>query len=191
MSADSASSKQTDPNLEPEDAESTAQNGAEAADPSDPAAENAGPNLEEEVAELKDRLLRNQAEFQNFRRRSEKERLEFSQYASMEAVRELLPILDDFERALGVECADAEYVKGMQLIHQRLADLLKKLGLEPIETKGQPFDPNLHHAVEMAETDEAPDHTVLEEYQKGYNFKGRLLRAAMVKVAVNPGEASE
>lgn len=173
----------TDPTADPMD---------DTADPvNESELEAAGPNLADEVAELKDRLLRTQAEFQNFRRRSEKERLEFSQYAGMEAVRELLPILDDFERALGVECADAKYVKGMQLIHQRFADLLKKLGLEPIEAKGQPFDPNLHHAVEMTETEEAPDHTVLEEYQKGYNFKGRLLRAAMVKVAVNSGEKSD
>lgn len=145
--------------------------------------------LVQEVAELKDRLLRGQAEFQNYRRRSEKERLEFSEYASMEAVRELLPILDDFERALSVKCGDAEYVKGMQLIHQRFAETLKKLGLEAMESKGTTFDPNLHHAVEMAETDEAPDQTILEEHLKGYNFKGRLLRAAMVKVAVNPSGA--
>ena len=141
---------------------------------------------EAEKAELQDRVLRTQAEFQNFRRRVEKERLELSEYASMEAVRTLLPILDDFERAIQAESSGSEYAKGIELIHQRLFAALQKLGLEPIVSEGQTFDPNLHHAVEMAETDEAPDQTVLAEYQRGYNFKGRLLRAAMVKVAVAP-----
>jgi molecular chaperone GrpE len=139
-----------------------------------------------ELAELQDRYLRAQAEFQNFRRRADKEKVEFIEYASMEAVRTILPVLDDFERALKSDAADPKYAKGMELIYQRLSDSLKKLGLEPMDSQGQPFDPNVHHAVEMVETDEAPDHTVLEEYQRGYNFKGRLLRAAMVKVAVNP-----
>jgi molecular chaperone GrpE len=134
--------------------------------------------------------LRAQAEFQNFRRRVDKERAEFAEYASMEAVRTLLPILDDFERAVRAECADKEYAKGMELIEQRFAAALQKLGLEPMVAQGQPFDPNLHHAVEMVETTEVPDHTVLAEFQRGYNFKGRLLRAAMVKVAVQP-KASE
>ena len=72
----------------------------------------------------------------------------------------------------------------MELIHQRLYESLKKLGLQPLESVGQPFDPHVHHAVEMVETDAAADHTILDEYQRGYNFKGRLLRPAMVKVAV-------
>jgi len=140
--------------------------------------------LTAEKADLQDRLLRQQAEFQNFRRRADKERLEMSEYASTEAVRALLPILDDFERALKIDTPDKEYSKGMEMIYGRLFESLKKLGLEPIVTQGQTFDPHLHHAVEMKETDEAPDQTVLDEYQRGYNFKGRLLRAAMVKVAV-------
>lgn len=152
--------------------------------PADPVTNPEIERLESEKAELNDRLLRAQAEFQNFRRRSDRERLEFSEYASMEAVRTILPIVDDFERALQVESADKEYAKGMVLIHQRMSEALKKLGLEPIVSQGQMFDPNLHHAVEKVETDEAPDQTVLAEYQRGYNFKGRLLRAAMVKVAV-------
>ena len=74
----------------------------------------------------------------------------------------------------------------MELIYQRLYETLKKMGLEPIETAGRPFDPNLHQAVERVETDDAEDQTVLGEFQRGYNFKGKLLRPAMVKVAVNP-----
>jgi molecular chaperone GrpE len=139
-----------------------------------------------EKTELQDRFLRAQAEFQNFRKRIEKERVEFAEYASTEAVRALLPIVDDFERALKVESADKEFSKGMELILQRLYESLKKLGLEPLACAGQPFDPHIHHAVEMVETTGAADHTILDEYQRGYNFKGRLLRPAMVKVAVQP-----
>src|SRR5580698_8457526 len=142
-------------------------------------------HLLEEKNELTDRLLRRQAEFDNFRRRAEKERADVLEYANTETVRSILPILDDFERALKVECTgNKEYVRGMELIHQRLSDALKKLGLEPISAKGLTFDPHIHHAVEMSETDQVEDHTILEEYQRGYNFRGRLLRPAMVKVAV-------
>jgi molecular chaperone GrpE len=142
--------------------------------------------LAAEIAEMQDRFVRFQAEFQNFRKRVDKDRLELSEYASMEAIRTLLPIVDDFERALQAETADKTYAHGLELIRQRLFDALKKLGLEPMDVQGQPFDPHVHHAVEMVETEEAPDHTVLAEYQRGYNFKGRLLRPAMVKVAVEP-----
>jgi molecular chaperone GrpE len=140
--------------------------------------------LSMEKADLQERLLRRQAEFDNYRRRTERERAEVGEDANTETVRALLPILDDFERALKVESADKEYVRGMELIYQRLSDSLKKLGIEPITSAGQPFDPHLHHAVEMVETDEHADHTILEEYQRGYNFKGKMLRPAMVKVAV-------
>ena len=140
--------------------------------------------LIEEKNDLMDRLLRRQAEFDNFRRRAEREKADVLEFANTETVRSILPILDDFERALKVECSGKEYARGMELICQRLMDALKKLGLEPISAKGLKFDPNLHHAVDMLETDEVEDHTVLDEYQQGYNFRGRLLRPAMVKVAV-------
>ena len=142
--------------------------------------------LAAEKGELGDRLLRARAEFDNARRRAERERSDFLQFAAMDLVKEVLPVLDDFERALKVETADRNYAKGVELIYQRLYDTLKKLGLEPIETAGRPFDPNLHQAVERVETDEAEDQAVLGEFQRGYNFKGKLLRPAMVKVAVKP-----
>lgn len=142
--------------------------------------------LAAEKAELHDRLLRRAAEFENFRRRVERERVEIFEFAGMETVRALLPALDDFERALKVECAGKEYARGMELIYQRLSESLKKMGLEAIATQGQRFDPYLHHAVETVRSDEVEDHAILEEYQRGYNFKGRLLRPAMVKVAVKP-----
>jgi len=139
-----------------------------------------------EKAELQERLLRSRAEFDNARRRSERERMEYLQYAAMDLVRDMLPILDDFERALKVETADRNYAKGVELIYQRMADTLKKVGLEPIETAGQQFDPNLHQAVERVQTEDAEDQAILGEFQRGYNFKGKLLRPAMVKVAVRP-----
>jgi molecular chaperone GrpE len=143
--------------------------------------------LRAELAEVQDRLLRGRADFENFRRRSERDRSDFLQFAGMEVVREVLPVLDDFERAQKSESLDAGYRKGIDLIYQRFSDTLKKIGLEPIMTEpGTPFDPNLHQAVVRSETAEAPDNTVLEEFQRGYNFKGKLLRPAMVKVAVNP-----
>ena len=140
--------------------------------------------LSAERADLQDRLLRRQADFDNYRRRAERERGEVLDYATTETIRGLLPILDDFERALKVESGDKEYARGMELIYQRLFDSLKKMGLEPITSTGQPFDPNIHHAVDRAVADDAEENTVLEEFQRGYNFRGKLLRPAMVKVAV-------
>jgi len=161
----------------------------------DPPADAVGPadnlkaerdNLKAERDELKELLLRRQAEFDNFRKRSERDRSEFAQFAGMELVREVLPILDDFERALKVETADIEYAKGVGMIYNRLFESLKKQGLEPIDTAGATFDPHLHQAIERVETKDAEDHAVLGEFQRGYNFKGKLLRPAMVKVAVKP-----
>jgi molecular chaperone GrpE len=145
--------------------------------------------LARDKAELQDLLVRRQAEFENFRRRTERDRMEFVEYASMDAVKALLPMLDDFERALKAAAttdAASDLVTGVELIYQRLLESLKKLGLEPISTPDQKFDPHVHHAVEMVQNDELEDHTILDEYQRGYNFKGRLLRPAMVKVAVRP-----
>jgi molecular chaperone GrpE len=142
--------------------------------------------LAAERADLHDRLLRARAEFDNARRRAERERTDFLQFASMDLVREILPVLDDFERALKVETTDRDYAKGVELIYQRLYETLKKIGLEPIETEGKLFDPNQHEAVQRAQTEEAEDQTILGELQRGYNFRGKLLRPAWVRVAVRP-----
>lgn len=141
--------------------------------------------LIKEKSELQDLLQRRQAEFENFRRREQRERSELFEYSAMETVKALLPVLDDFERALKVETVDKEYARGMELIYQRLFETLRKLGLEPLSTEGTLFNPHEHHAVDMVDTKEHPDQTILEEYQRGYKFKGRLLRPAMLKVAVN------
>lgn len=134
--------------------------------------------------DLMDRLARRAAEFDNYRKRIERERADLAQYAGMNTVGDLLPVLDDFERAVRVETSDREYAKGVELIQQRFSDVLKKLGLEAISTEGQLFDPNIHQAIEMVESDSAPDQSILAEYASGYNFKGKMLRPAMVKVAV-------
>ncbi len=141
--------------------------------------------LAREKMEIQDLLQRRQAEFENFRRRNERERGELLEFASMDTVKALLPVLDDFERALKIESADGEYSRGMELIYQRFYEALKKLGLEPISSEVPLFNPHIHHAVEMVDTKDHADQTILEEYQRGYYFKGRLLRPAMVKVAVN------
>jgi molecular chaperone GrpE len=137
-----------------------------------------------EKNELVELLRRRQAEFDNFRKRAEREKSEVLEFAHSDSVRAILPILDDFERALKTQTADKVYSRGMELIYQHLADALKKLGLETITTKGQMFDPHIHHAVDMVETGDVEEQTILDEYQPGYNFRGRLLRPAMVKVAV-------
>lgn len=142
--------------------------------------------LAAEKADLQDRLLRGRAEFDNARRRFERERSDFLQFAATDLIKEILPVLDDFERALKVETADRNYSRGVELIYQRLSETLKKLGLEAIESEGKQFDPNLHQAVERVTTDDAEDQTILGEFQRGYNFKGKLLRPAMVRVAVKP-----
>ncbi len=141
--------------------------------------------LAKEKAELQDLLQRRQAEFENYRRRTERERGDLYELAAMDTIKALLPVLDDFERALKVESTDKEYARGMEIIYQRLYETLKKLGLEPITEDVPIFNPHIHHAVEMVDTKDHPDQTILEEYQRGYYFKGRLLRPAMVKVAVN------
>ncbi len=145
--------------------------------------------LLQDKAELQDMLLRRQAEFDNFRRRTERDRADVTQYAGMETVRDILPPLDDFERAMKVESSDKEYARGIELIYQRMLDSLKRLGLEPIETEGKMFDPHLHQAVEKVPVDDstpdAPkDHQILGEFQRGYHYKGKLLRPSMVRVAV-------
>src|SRR5216683_1269178 len=116
--------------------------------------------LLEEKNDLLDRLLRLQAEFDNFRRRANREKAEVIEYGNSESVGAIVPILDDFERALKLGHPDSEYARGMDLIYQRLSEALKKLGLEPISAKGQKFDPHIHHAVDMLETGEVEDNTI-------------------------------
>jgi len=136
---------------------------------------------------LVDRLARLQAEFENARKRTAREQQDFREYAIADAIKALLPSLDSFERALQTSRADkSEFRGGVELIYKQLQDALQKLGLRVIPAQGEPFDPHLHEAIEMVETSDAPDHQILEELQRGYKLKDRLLRPSMVKVARNP-----
>jgi len=137
---------------------------------------------------LLDRLARAQAEFENARRRAAKEQQDFRDFAMADAIKSLLPVIDSFERALQSKSEAADFRAGVELIYKQLRDVLTKVGVQPIEAKGQQFDPHVHEAIEMVETSDAADHEVLEEWQRGYKFKERLLRPAMVKVAKNPGK---
>jgi molecular chaperone GrpE len=142
--------------------------------------------LKAERDSLLDRLARAQAEFENARRRASKEQQDFRDYAAADAIRPLLPVLDSFERALQTKSDSGDFRNGVELIYKQLLDALAKLGVRAIPSKGEPFDPHVHEAIEMVETRDAADHEVLEELQRGYKLKDRLLRPAMVKVAKNP-----
>ncbi|MGZ4839291.1 MAG: nucleotide exchange factor GrpE [Terriglobales bacterium] len=155
--------------------------------------EAAAPPTQEELDRLRqerdmllDRLARLQAEFDNFRKRNAREQQEFRDYALAESIKLLLPVLDSFDRALATpKRTSEEFHAGIELINRQFHDALAKLGVEPIEARGEPFDPNLHQAVAMVETEEMEDHHVLDELQRGYMLKNRLLRPAMVRVATN------
>jgi molecular chaperone GrpE len=148
------------------------------------------PELQKVRAErdtLLDRLARLQAEFENARKRAVREQQDYREYAVSDTVKSLLPILDSFERALQVSGNNGNDLRsGVELIYKQLQDALVKLGLRQIPAKGEPFDPHLHEAIEMVDTDEVEDHHVLDELQRGYKLKERLLRPAMVRVARNP-----
>ena len=136
---------------------------------------------------LLDRLARLQAEFENARKRAAREQQEFRDFATADAIKALLPALDSFERALQAPATQLnEFRGGVELIYKQLQDALAKLGVRPVPAKGELFDPHVHEAIEMVETTDAADHEVIEELQRGYKIKDRLLRPAMVKVAKNP-----
>src|SRR5581483_12234110 len=144
--------------------------------------------LKAERDTLLDRLARAQAEFENARRRAAKEQQDFRDFALVDTLKTLLPVVDNFERALQANSEAADFRSGVELIYKQLQDVLNKLGVRPVAAKGQQFDPHVHEAIEMVETPDAEDHEILEEWQRGYKYKDRLLRPAMVKVAKNPGK---
>src|SRR5215472_17337141 len=142
-----------------------------------------------EKQDLYDRLLRKQAELDNFRKRTEREKEELSKHATADLIHSLLPALDSFERALKHRDPKVprEYYQGIELIHRDVIDILVRAGLDPLDTKGQLFDPHLHQAVESVESDRHRDQEIVEELQRGYKLRHRLLRPAVVKVAVTKG----
>lgn len=147
-----------------------------------------------DLEELRQSMLRSQADFANYRKRIEKERFEDSKRATARVIEGLIPVIDGFEHALAAH-RDAEeyenYRKGFELIYKQLLDNITKLGAERIDPTGQPFDPHLHQAMDRTETTEEKDGTILQVFQPGYVFHGRVLRPAMVRVAVHPNPASK
>ncbi len=145
--------------------------------------------LQNENAEMKDRLLRSRADFENFRKRAEREKADHQKYALSGFVRELLPVIDNFERALSAKTdSAADLLMGVELIYKQLGDVLSRSGLQVVEEASVPFDPTFHEAVTREENLDVPNHTVTEVMQKGYLLNGRLVRPAMVKVAVGGPE---
>jgi molecular chaperone GrpE len=152
-----------------------------------PAVESELEALRAEKANYLDRVARLQAEFDNFRKRSVRDQQDFRDYALAEALKSLLPILDSLDRAVKTQGVSAQDLRsGVELIDKQFHDALAKLGVEPVPAEGEVFDPNLHQAVQMVDTDEVEDHRVIDELQRGYRIKDRLLRPAMVRVANNP-----
>ncbi len=175
---------------------------AEAADPANP--ESAGGSavhsvdmrrLESQLAAERERMLRLRADFDNYRKRTERERAEIERYALADMLRELLPVVDNLERALSVQGAGgpadgSDLRKGVEMIVRQFQELLKRYGLVPIQAVGERFDPSVHEAVFQEESDGVVTPTVAIELQRGYRLNDRLLRPSMVKVAV-PREASD
>ena len=143
--------------------------------------------LVEERDMLQDRLLRRQAEFDNYKKRVERERSEHIQSATAELIRELLGVLDSFDLAIrnaaSQGSAGEDMLRGLDLVYKQLLDTLGRFGLKVIEAKGQPFDPNFHQAISTVPSDDVPENTVVEEFRRGYTLNGKLLRAAMVAVS--------
>jgi molecular chaperone GrpE len=157
------------------------------------AAETPGPSIEEVQRQRDDyyeRLLRKTAEFDNFRKRTERERQALSEAAAADLIQELLPLIDDLERALKTQAASEgseAYRRGVELIYQQIVDTLRKRGVRPIEALGAMFDPHVHQAVTHEPSAAHPEGAIIEEFRRGYMLGDRLLRPSMVKVA--KGEA--
>ena len=163
--------------------------GAEAGDAGgeqaqDPAAELEA--LKKQLAEGAERMKRLQADFENFRRRTRQEKEELSNLVVQDFIKELLPMLDNFDRAMAAEATDAaKFQQGVEMIYNQLAEILKNRGMELIDTQEAKFDPNFHQAVMRVENPELEDETIAMELQKGYMVKGKVIRPSMVQVVAN------
>jgi len=172
--------------------------GPEPSDESKLAADSAAADAEvaklaSDLNELRQTLMRRQADFDNYRKRIEKERADDAKRHTARVVEGLIPVIDGFEQALAAhrEAEYENYRKGFELIYKQLVDNITRLGVERTDPLGKPFDPHLHQAMDRTETVEHEDGTILQVFQPGYVFHGRVLRPAMVRVAVHPGGASK
>ena len=183
---------------EAEEAEQVPEETAEQAEPQEEAAEKAESEKEtgkkapkkdpkdQKIEDLEDRLKRNLAEFDNFRKRTEKEKSAMFDMGAKSILEKLLPVIDNFERAFSTVPEDpeaAQYAKGMEMIYRQLLKNLEDAGATPIDCKGKPFDPNYHNAVMHVEDESLGENVIVEEFQKGYMYKDSVLRYSMVKVA--------
>lgn len=147
--------------------------------------------LKAERDQLVDRLARMQAEFENARKRAERERLEFRDYAVGNVVEQFLPVIDNFELALKATGSAEQLRSGVELIVKQMEEILRQLQVQPVPTVGVQFDPRQHEALGTVERDDLPDQHVAEEIRRGYKLRERLLRPALVRVASNPKQTSE
>ena len=183
---------------EAEEAEQAPEEAAEQAEPQEETAEKAESEKEtgkkapkkdpkdQKIEDLEDRLKRNLAEFDNFRKRTEKEKSAMFDMGAKSILEKLLPVIDNFERAFSTVPEDpeaAQYAKGMEMIYRQLLKNLEDAGATPIDCKGKPFDPNYHNAVMHVEDESLGENVIAEEFQKGYMYKDSVLRYSMVKVA--------
>ena len=174
---------------EAEEVENAASESAETEAENQESQDEAAVQLEKLTADLKekeDRILRLQADFENFRRRTSKEKEELSAVVTQGMLKDMLPLLDNFERAMAAEAKDGEaFQKGVEMIFTQFTEILKKNGLEHIEVEGQKFDPNFHQAVMRVQNADMEDDDIAQELQKGYMVKGRVIRPSMVQVVAN------
>jgi molecular chaperone GrpE len=147
--------------------------------------------LKGERDQLVDRIARLQAEFENARKRVERERLEFRDYATGSVVEQFLPVLDNFDLALKSDGSAEQLRSGVALIVKQMEDILKQMQVVPVPAVGEAFDPRVHEALGSVEREDLPDQHVAEEIRRGYKLRDRLLRPAMVRVADNPKQTSE
>ena len=147
--------------------------------------------LKGERDQLLDRLARLQAEFENARKRAERERAEFRDYATGNVVEQFLPVVDNFELALKSTGTAEQLRQGVELIVKQMEEILRRLQVSPIATVGEAFDPRIHEALGTVEREDLPDQHVAEEIRRGYKLRERLLRPAMVRIAHNPKQTAE
>ena len=163
--------------------------GGDAPAASDPAGTAEIAKLRQEIAELRDRSVRTLADFDNYRKRAERERQEMRKYALIEPVRELLTVADNLDLALSAQGSAEDLKRGVEMIHRQMTDLLRRFGAVEVPAVGQPFDPTLHEAVSREESRDVKVPTVVAELRRGYKMHDRLVRPSMVKVAV-PADAA-
>jgi molecular chaperone GrpE len=185
----------TDPSSNPSESMPTGVEGPEVTASSEGAPEGASgaavpveeyERLKAERDQLYDRLARLQAEFDNARKREQRERSEFRDYATGNVVEQFLPVVDNFELALKANGSAEQLRAGVELIVKQMDEILRSLNVQPVETVGTMFDPRVHEALDSVEREDVPDHQVIEEIRRGYRIRERLLRPALVRVASNP-----